>query len=210
MRMEFHRAADVASAGQTPEGGDVRPCPLSAYSPQAGGVIRRPTWPWLLVILGVILITGAAIYGVAQMGAVGTGHLDTTPLGEQITFKPSGSYRANIFTPRQSPSSPGTTCHVETTDGLPVTLHDAAPYAVNTRYDMESAYGIHLSAGTTYLIACGKPGDEGSFAVVEITPTTQVAAFAVGTTGLMIVTTGAVIIVIRRRRRRCQAAATGT
>jgi hypothetical protein len=117
-------------------------------------------------VLGATLIVGAGIFGFNSIRSAGTGHVDTVPLGEQITFKPSGSYRANIFTPRESSSSPAPVCRVTTSDGRPVALHDATPYAVNTRYAMEWSHGIHLTTGVAYLITCGHRGEPGSFAVV--------------------------------------------
>ena len=162
---------------------------------------RKAAWPWLLVILGAIAVVGAAVYGYSLLGTVGTGHLDTTPLGGQITFKPKGSYRANIFTTRPSPSFPGATCQAKTTDGQRVTLHDAAPYTVNAHYNVESTNGIHLSAGKTYLLTCGQPWDKGVFAVVEVSRATEVVSFAVGTAGLVSFMTGVAALVARRRRR---------
>jgi hypothetical protein len=162
---------------------------------------RRPSWPWLLAVLGATLIVGAAIFGFNSIRSAGTGHLDTVPLGEQITFKPSGSYRANIFTPRESSASPAPVCWVTTSDGRPVALHDATPYAVNTRYAMESSHGIHLTTGVTYLITCGHRGEPGSFAVVEISRTAQTTSIVVGSAGATILLVGIASLLIRRRHR---------
>ena len=170
-------------------------------SGRRGSMSSRASWPWLLVMLGVTLIVGAGIYGFNSIRSAGTGHLDTVPLGEQTTFKPSGSYRANIFTPRESPSSPAPVCWVTTSDGRPVALHDATPYAVNKRYGMESSYGIHVKAGVKYLITCGDHGEPGRFAVVEISPTAQTISMAVGIAGATILLVGIASLLVRRRHR---------
>ncbi len=167
---------------------------------QPGRRLSRPGRA--LVVAGGLSVIGAFVYGAMSVGSVGTGDLDTVPLGEQITFTPSGSHNANIFTTGASDFSGPPDCTVTTTDGRTVTLGEATPYAFNERLQMESSYGFDLSADTPYLITCGSPGDAGRFAVVEVPILPQVVAIVVGSLGMLAFVVGLVLVVVGRRRRR--------
>lgn len=164
---------------------------------QPGRRLSRPGRA--LVVAGGLSVIGAFVYGAISVGSVGTGDLDTVPLGEQITFTPSGSHRANIFTTGDERAPD---CTVTTTDGRTVPLAEATPYAFNERLQMESSYGFDLSSDTTYLITCGSPGDAGGFAVVEVPILPQVVAIVVGSLGMLAFVVGLVLVVVGRRRRR--------
>lgn len=155
-----------------------------------------------LVVAGGLSVIGGAVYGFISVGSLGTGDLDTVPLGEQITFTPSGSHNANIFTPGASDFSGPPDCTVTTTDGRTVTLGEATPYAFNQELQMESSYGFDLSPDTTYLITCGSPGDAGRFAVVEVPILPQVVAIVAGSLGMLAFVAGLLLVVVGRRRRR--------
>lgn len=134
---------------------------------------------------------------------MGTGELETVPFGETLGFAPSGSYRANIFISRDLATAP--VCEVTTSAGEPVTLRDGTPYNVNTRYDMEAAYGFHLEGAVTYLVRCGEAGQPGSFAVVEVSPTGQRFALVVGLAGAAMLAAGIVGALVQRRTQRTRA-----
>jgi hypothetical protein len=146
------------------------------------------------------MIVSAGVFGSVKISSVGTGELETVPFGETLEFAPSGSYRANIFTTRDLATAP--MCEVTTSAGEPVTLRDGTPYNVNTRYDMEASYGFHLDDGVTYLVRCGEPGQRGSFALVEVSPTAQRIALGVGLVGAVLLAVGIGGALVRRRSRR--------
>ncbi len=162
----------------------------------------RPSVWLLLVVAGVAMIIGAATYGMVSIGSIGTGTLVTVPLGERITFNPSGAYRANIFTTRLPESDIAPRCSVVTRQGRRVSLGEPIPYAVNTRYDMESSYGFHLRADEVYLITCGSKDQHGGFAVVEVSQFPQVLSISLGIAGAALAAVGAIAMVVKRRRRR--------
>lgn len=165
------------------------------------GLLQRLGWPVPVIIVGSLIVIGAAVYGFVRVGSVGQGELDTVPLGEQIDFVPSGSYRASIYITRALDTVPA--CEVTTSTGNPVRLRSGTPYNVNTRYNMEAAYGFHLESGVpSYVVRCGNPGEPGSFAVVEISPTPQRIAIALGVTGAVVIAVGALAAILRRRAQR--------
>ncbi len=163
---------------------------------------RRPSWPALLVLAGTATIVGAVIYGTISIGSIGTGALSPVKLGQQITFSPAGSYRANIFTTRLSGTDTAPRCTVMTTLGRRVALGDAVPYAVNTRYGMESSYGFQLRARETYLISCGSKAQRGAFAVVEVSQLPQTLSITLGVAGAVLASAGVIAMLVKRRRGR--------
>jgi len=156
-------------------------------------------WPVVAGVLGTAMVVGAAVFGYVNVSSVGTGDLDTAAFGETVEFAPSGSYRASIYTTRGLDVAP--VCEVTDSSGAPLTLRDATPYTVNTHYDMEAAFGFDLGeGGSNYRVGCGEVGQDGSFAVVEISPTAQRFAIAVGVVGVVVVAAGIVGALVHRRR----------
>ena len=153
-------------------------------------------------MVGVLLSIGAFVYGSIAYGSLGN-DLKAVPLGEELTFKPSGSYRADIFTTQPAPSSTGPpTCSVTTTGGLAVPLQDANPYVVDQKRHMETDYGFDVSSGVTYLVTCGSRGDTSEFAVAEVPILPRVVATILLAPGVLAFVAGLVLVVITRRRGR--------
>lgn len=149
---------------------------------------RRRWWPLICVVTGVLTVTAAAIVGFVSLRSIGAGRLDTVRLGQTITFDPAGSDRAIIYVTRglDAPAQ----CQVEALSGRFVSLHNATPYNVSSRYDMEGAFGFNPRADASYRVTCRAPDQQGSFAVVGYSLSAQRAAFTVGVVGGALVVGG--------------------
>lgn len=171
-------------------------------SPAARRSGRPPLrWAVALIVVGALLSIGAFVYGSLAYGSLAK-DLRAVPLGTQLTFRPSGSYRADIFITHPSPASGPPTCSVATTGGRAVLVEDASLYLVSQERHMQTDYGFDLSADTTYLVTCGSRGNTGEFAVVEVPILPRVVATILMVPGVLAIVAGLVLVVIARRRER--------
>jgi hypothetical protein len=148
----------------------------------------------ILMIVGAVMTLGSAVMGFVWLNLAP--ELDPVPFGEQSQVTATRSGSATIFSPTGQSAAPP--CTATTADGAEVGLGEPERYL--QLEGMESSYGFPTSAGSTYTVTCGGPGQVGRFAVEEVSGFPEAVFLTVGSLGLLLCAGGGALAWRHRRR----------